>query len=119
MSKTEDIETRVTGLKKAIKEVGISQNKLLMRYASDKYDHDDDAKSEVERLKKALQPSRQNITEADLNALFDCLAMINQEMKNDLVVSSSVKGAIVDDKLSNIFSKLSKKLDKKLATIEE
>lgn len=118
MTESEENKVRIEELKKAIKAVGISQNKLLQRFAADKFDHDQEVKNEVERLKKALSPKRRNIPEAELNALFDCLSIIVNEKKLDYVVSSSIKGAIVNDNLSSIISGLSKKLDKKLAATE-
>jgi len=115
----ENSTERLLELKKAIVEVGISQNRLLLRYAEDTCFNDVDVDAEVARLKRSMQPSRQNISNADIERLFNCLTLMNKELKNDLVVSGSIKGGIKNNKLSNVFSSLSKDLDKKLAATEE
>lgn len=115
----ENSTERLQALKKSIEKVGISQNRLLLRYAEDTCFNDVDVEAEVARLKRSMQPSRQNISNADIDRLFNCLTLINKELKNDLVVSGSIKGGIKNNKLSNVFSSLSKDLDKKLAATED
>jgi hypothetical protein len=119
MSDLNTIEERINTLKQSIKDVGITQNALLSRFAEDHCVCEQDWDAEVSRLRKSMQPKRLSIKSAELDLLFMCLAKISKELKRNLVFMPPVKGAIVDEGLSKIVSKLSKALDKKLAATED
>ena len=119
MSTMKESKVRIIKLKEAIDKVGISQSKLLMSYAGEIKEFEEDVQTEFQRLKKGIQKSRLSLSKNDIDGLFEHLALLDSEINNDCVVSGPLKEAILDKNLSNVMGRLSKKLDKKLAAEEK